>query len=102
MFCASKAKHVVIVGDLVQTGGTLFECGVALSAAGAVSLHAFVAHAVFPHDSWRPFLRGGERGIFDKFWVTNSQPSVTDKLPHGDAFEVLDLLPRIVEDLDAF
>lgn len=31
-----KGKNVVIVDDLVQTGGTLFECGVALKNAGTV------------------------------------------------------------------
>lgn len=40
----TKGKHVVIVDDLVQTGGTLFECGVALKNAGALSVSAFVAH----------------------------------------------------------
>ncbi len=97
-----SGKEVVIVDDLVQTGGTLFECGVALKAAGAITVDAFVAHAVFPDECWRHFLRGGSRAIFDKFWVTNSQPSVTDLLPTNDVFEVLDLMPQIVTDLYAF
>lgn len=36
-----------------QTGGTLYECGVALKALGAASVSVFVAHAVFPNDSWK-------------------------------------------------
>ena len=69
---------------------------------GASSLNAFVAHAVFPNHSWRNFLHGAERGIFDKFWITNSQPSITNQLPENDVFEVLDLLPQIIHDLDTF
>ena len=43
-----RDQNVVIVDDLVQTGGTLYECGVALRALGARSVSAFVAHGVFP------------------------------------------------------
>lgn len=70
--------------------------------AGARSLNAFVAHAVFPNHSWRNFLHGAERGIFEKFWITNSQPTITNQLPENDVFDVLDLLPQIVHDLDTF
>ena len=34
----AKGKRIVIVDDLVQTGGTLFECGVALTNAGALEV----------------------------------------------------------------
>ncbi|KAH8088689.1 ribose phosphate diphosphokinase [Aureococcus anophagefferens] len=45
-------RNVVIVDDLVQTGGTLYECGVALEQLGAAKVSAFVAHGVFPQDAW--------------------------------------------------
>jgi phosphoribosylpyrophosphate synthetase len=93
-------KHVVIVDDLVQTGGTLFECAVALSKHGASSVSAFVAHGVFPNDCWKNFCRGGSKSTFAKFWLTNSIPSTACKLPTDDCFEVLDLMPQIVTDLD--
>lgn len=96
-------KNIVIVDDLVQTGGTLFETGKVLKEAGATSVNAFVSHAVFPSDSWRRFNVGGDRACFDKFWVTNSIPTVTDKLPQEDGvFEVLDLMHLIINDLDHF
>lgn len=41
----------------VQTGGTLYECGVALKAAGASSVQAFVAHGVFPKEAWKRFAK---------------------------------------------
>lgn len=93
---------MVIVDDLVQTGGTLYECAIALKARGAKSVSCFVAHGVFPHQSWKHFSRihGGEKAVFDHFWVTNSIPSVTNHFGPDDIFEVLDLLPLICNDLD--
>jgi ribose-phosphate pyrophosphokinase len=99
---ASNA-NVVVVDDLVQTGGTLYETGKVLLEAGARSVCAFVTHAVFPGRSWERFNQGGDRACFQKFWVSNSIPTVTDHLPVGDGvFEVLDLTELIVSDLDHF
>jgi ribose-phosphate pyrophosphokinase len=97
-----KGKNVVIVDDLVQTGGTLYECGVALKNAGAGEVNAFVAHGVFPNESWRRFMKAGDRGCFTRFYLTNSIPTVTDVLPKDDVFVVLDLAQKIVEDLDEY
>ena len=99
----ATGRHIVIVDDLVQTGGTLFETGKVLKEAGAASVNAFVSHAVFPKESWKRFNKGGDRACFDKFWVTNSIPTVTDNLPVKDGvFEVLDLMDLIINDLDHF
>jgi len=95
-----EGKTIVIVDDLVQTGGTLYECGQALRERGCKSVSAFVAHGVFPKEAWRRFATGGDRCVFEKFWVTNSIPTTTSALPKDDVFEVLDLLPQIVFDLD--
>lgn len=93
---------MVIVDDLVQTGGTLYECAVALKNKGATKVSAFAVHAVFPNQAWRAFSKNlnGARAQFDKFWVTNSIPNVTSHLPKDDVFEVLDLIPLIEQDID--
>lgn len=44
--------------------------------------------------------QGGDRCVFDKFLVTNSIPTTTDKLPRDDVYVVLDLVDRIKNDLD--
>uniref|UniRef100_A0A7S1VHF7 Phosphoribosyltransferase domain-containing protein n=1 Tax=Grammatophora oceanica TaxID=210454 RepID=A0A7S1VHF7_9STRA len=99
----AQGKNIVIVDDLVQTGGTLYECGKVLLEAGATSVSAFVSHAVFPKESWKRFNKGGDRACFDKFWCTNSIPTITDTLPVDDGvFEVLDLMELVITDLDHY
>ena len=95
----ATGRRVVVVDDLVQTGGTLYECGAKLLELGAASVSAFVAHGVFPRDAWKRFARGGDRDVFSKFYVTNSIPTTTDRLPKNDVFEVIDLTDRLVGDL---
>ena len=45
----AKDRNIVIVDDLVQTGGTLYETGKILKEAGAASVNAFVTHGVFTY-----------------------------------------------------
>ncbi|KAL2319104.1 hypothetical protein Fmac_032980 [Flemingia macrophylla] len=47
--------HVVIVDDLVQSGGTLIECQKVLAAHGAAKVSAYFTHGVFPNQSWMRF-----------------------------------------------
>ncbi|GJS48116.1 ribose-phosphate pyrophosphokinase 4-like protein [Tanacetum coccineum] len=62
-----KGRHVVIVDDLVQSGGTLIECQVmklkqkVLAEHGATKVSAYVTHGVFPKRSWERFAhdKGG-------------------------------------------
>lgn len=93
--------EVIVVDDLVQTGGTLFECATVMRARGATAVSAFVAHGVFPNSCWKAFMKGGSKAVFDKFYMTNSIPSRISEIPDGDCFEVLDLMPLIVRDLDS-
>ena len=95
-----KGKHVLVMDDLIQTGGTLYECAVSLKKAGAATVSGFIVHAVFPGGSWAPFTKGGDRAVFERFWLSSSNPAVCDQIPSGDVFEVLDLAPRILHDLD--
>lgn len=87
---------------MVQTGGTLYECGLALKAAGAKTVSAYVAHAVFPNKCWMDFLKDSKKAIFEKFWITNSQPTIINQLPDDDIFEILDITTQILSDLDAY
>ena len=99
-----KGKNVLLIDDLIQTGGTLMEAAKELKKNGARRVYAYVTHAIFPRESWKRFLydpdSSQEARIVSKFWTTNSVPSTTDNLPTDNVFEVLDLLPQVVTDLD--
>jgi ribose-phosphate pyrophosphokinase len=82
-----QGRHVVIIDDLVMSGGTLLACREALSAAGARDVSAFVTHAVFPREAWRKFTSAG----FKRFWVTDSVPRQAAVLAEQPPFEVLSL-----------
>merc|ERR1712137_665146 len=97
--------HVLIVDDLTRSGGTLFECGKVLKELGAVGVSAFVAHVAMPEAACKKFFKKGESGpgqfaIFEKFYTTDSNPIVADRLPMDDVFRVMDLVPQLMEDID--
>jgi len=94
-----QQKRCLIVDDLVQTGGTLHECGKKLLDDGAESVSAFVVHSIFPNNSWQKFAKGGARAIFESFYTTDSNPHVVKNLPINDVFEVLPLMDQVIEDL---
>lgn len=97
----AEGRHVVIVDDLVQSGGTLIECQKVLAAHGASKVSAYVTHAVFPKRSWEKFAHNSAASerAFTYFWVTDSCP-VTVKTIAGKApFEVLTLAGSIAEAL---
>lgn len=116
-----RGRHVVLVDDLVQSGGTLREAAKALVAAGAASVSAYCTHAVFPNDAWRAFvgpgvlppaeeaavtggkpvapgscLGGGP--LFRRFFVADTVPAVTRKLAGVPPFTVLSIAP-VLEDI---
>jgi len=95
----ARGKRVLIIDDMVKTGGTLAEAAKALKASGATRVSAFVSHAAFPGDSYRRFCKGGDRAVFDRIYVTNSNPLVAERLAAVDPFVVLDILPQLLVDL---
>jgi phosphoribosylpyrophosphate synthetase len=96
---APEGQRIVIVDDLVQSGGTLYECGRRLLDDGATQVFAFVVHAIFPNKAWKKFVRGGERAIFERMWCTDSNPHVTDEMPTDDVFTVIPLMQQVLKDL---
>lgn len=92
-------KHVVIVDDLVMSGGTLLKCKQALLNSGAEMVSAYATHGVFPEDSWQRFV---DQGFF-RFWITDSCPESAERVQGVEPFEVLsladDISVRILSDV---
>ncbi|XP_031090639.1 ribose-phosphate pyrophosphokinase 4 [Ipomoea triloba] len=94
--------HVIIVDDLVQSGGTLIECQKVLAAHGAAKVSAYVTHGVFPKRSWERFLHkdgGRSEKAFSHFWITDSCPHTVKAIANKAPFEVLSLAGSIAETL---
>ncbi|KAL0443755.1 UNVERIFIED_CONTAM: Ribose-phosphate pyrophosphokinase [Sesamum latifolium] len=93
--------HVVIVDDLVQSGGTLIECQKVLAAHGAAKVSAYVTHGVFPKRSWERFVHKNEESekAFAHFWITDSCPSTVKAIASKAPFEVLSLAGSIADAL---
>ena len=90
-------RDIVIVDDLIHTGGTMIEAARTLRGAGANSVSAYATHGVFPEDAWRRFTSD----IFAKVWVTDSCPGISEKVKQFDHYEVISLAPLIAECLSA-
>lgn len=89
-------RHVIIIDDLIQTGGTLRNCAKVLQKKGALSVNAFVTHAVFPNESWKAFTDGEVK--LDNFWITDSIPHAKMIAQHRP-FKLLSLCDAISETL---
>ena len=102
----AKDMNVVIVDDLVQTGGTLAETGMLMKSNGCLSVSCFCTHSVFPKESWKRFVeKGKNEGLFQTFYITDTIPMITDELKKHEPFKVLSTssvyLPILTNDEDA-
>lgn len=97
-----KGRHVVIVDDFVQSGGTLIECQKVLAAHGAAKISAYVTHGIFPNKTWKRFKYddgvGPDQGM-KYFWITDSCPLTVKEVKGIPPFEVLSLAGSIADAL---
>lgn len=91
-------KHIVIVDDLVQSGGTLIECAKVLRREGASAVSAYVTHGVFPNESWRRFT--DPSAGFANFWITDSCPQTVSACSGVAPFVVLKLAGSVAHALN--
>eukprot|EP00899_Mesostigma_viride_P027438 jgi/Mesvir1/787/Mv17385-RA.1 len=90
-------RHVVIVDDLVQSGGTLLQCANVLHARGAVKVSAYATHGVFPQESWKRFTQpAADTGKgFTHFWISDSCSQTVAAIRGVKPFEILSLSASI-------
>jgi ribose-phosphate pyrophosphokinase len=73
-------RPVLLVDDIVSSGGTLIACASALNAAGATTIDAVITHALFPSEMATGFANAGIRSIRS----TSSVPHLTNAIPLDD------------------
>lgn len=97
---SAENKHVIIVDDLIMTGGTVLKCVDCLKKANAARVSVYVTHAVFPQYSWKKFVQneGGSEGNLRTFWITDSIPHATEITKHSP-FKLLSLANSICDAL---
>lgn len=85
-----ECRNIMIIDDLVRSGGTLLECAKVLKTGNPnVSVSVFVTHAQFPNNSWKKFV---DDDTIHTFYTTNTIPRVAQKLlEYPDRFQVLDI-----------
>lgn len=91
-------RHVVIVDDLVQSGGTLIECQKVLAAHGAAKISAYVTHGIFPNKTWerfKPDTAGCPEEGMTYFWITDSCPLTVKEVKNRPPFEIISLAGSI-------
>ena len=96
-----SGKNILIVDDMLQTGGTMTACATKLKELGANSVSGFCTHAILPKSkkAAERFLTGDRADVFKEIFVTNTFPTTTDTLPDGGVFTVLDITPQLLKDL---
>ncbi len=75
-------RPVLLVDDIVSSGGTLMACAKALIAAGATAVDAVITHALFPREMAAAFRDAGIRSVRS----TSSVPHPTNAIPLDDIF----------------
>ena len=80
-------RRVLIIDDMIDTGGTLCEAVRLLVAGGATSIRVAATHGIFSHDAREKILRLP----VDQLIVTNSLPQ-----PEQTRIEVLDITSALL------
>ena len=75
-------RPVLLVDDIVSSGGTLIACARAITAAGGTAIDAVITHALFPPDMATRFADAGIRSVRS----TSSVPHPTNAIPLDDIF----------------
>ena len=75
-------RPVLIVDDIVSSGGTIIACAKALTAAGATAIDAVVTHALFPEAACSEMIASGIRSIRS----THSVPHFTNAIVLDELF----------------
>lgn len=79
-------KNVILLDDMISSGGTIIACAKALQSAGAVNIDAVVTHALFDEAIAKAFAAAGIRSVRS-----------TDSVPH--ASNTISLAPVLAEAL---
>lgn len=87
-----EGRNILIVDDLIQTGGTIRESANKLRDMGAKNVSAYATHGVFPNNSHERLVES-----LDCLYVTDSIPCNRERFQGNEKVEVLSIAPLISE-----
>lgn len=87
--------HVVIVDDLVHSGGTLLGCVKALRDLGVQRVSMYCTHGVFERREFTKFLDAG----VENFWITDTVPERAALLHGKGPFRAIPVAPAFANHL---
>jgi phosphoribosylpyrophosphate synthetase len=90
---------IFLIDDLVQSGNTLIETGKEIKNKINGKINIFVVHAVFPKESWKKFINGSNNNIFEKMYISNTNPNISQTLKNIDFFEILNFENILYENI---
>lgn len=91
-------ESIIIVDDLVQSGSTIVSCAEALKEEGFKTVNAYVSHVVFPNRTHLDFIEKS-KGLVTQFFMTDTNPLVSDMLQGVGPFHVLSVAKLLVEEV---
>ncbi len=86
-----RGRKIVMIDDLIMSGGTLLECAQKLLEAGALEVLAYATHPVFPVNSWKRFITSD----ILKVVVTDSCPKTVATIKGQPKFQIISLADKI-------
>lgn len=92
-FYSSKFKSILIVDDLMRTGGTLFECGKILKEKYDCDIYIYTTHAIISQKT----LNNLPETIFKKIFITNTIENIIELPSHFQILDICDVLDIMLE-----
>lgn len=87
-----EGNHVVIIDDMVMSGGLMLECAKQLKSRNAARISCFTVHAVLPKEAYQKFIGNP---LIHKFWITDTVPNTAKEVDGKDPFEILSIAPLV-------
>ena len=84
-----SGKDVVLIDDIIDTGGSLIKSAIALKEMGARKIYVFATHAVFSNNAYEKL----NDSVIDKIFITDSIQTDANRL--GEKIEVLSVAPLL-------
>ncbi len=84
-----SGKDIVLIDDIIDTGGSLIKSTIALKEMGARKIYVFATHAVFSNNAYEKL----NDSVIDKIFITDSIQTDANRL--GKKIEVLSVAPLL-------